>query len=272
MDASISVLVVDDEFYVCRSVQKILAAESIDADMATSGPEGLVKARSRKYDVIMVDIKMPEMNGFEFIRILREIDPGVPVVVISGYNTPQMKEQSLEHTAVRFIPKPFTPEDVRDVVLELLQERAATAGAGGAAAQTPVRDPKNAAGYACAVILENEGVIVPAEKQKERIKKFAGSKNLKLLDIYEDVDRSADILERPAMKRLLESETRAGAVVIDHIWALSRRREKLLSFLRALDEKGMKLEIATTMMDVASQFVRAWKEHGAAALGEDGER
>jgi CheY-like chemotaxis protein len=274
MDSSINVLVVDDEFFVCKSVQKILAAESMNTEIAMSGPEGLMKVRGRKYDLIFVDVKMPEMDGFEFIRILREIQADVPVIVISGYNTPQMRDQSSEHTAVRFVPKPFTPEEVRAAVYEVLESRSAAAarGEGAEMADAPARNPRLAVGYVCAIDLEAEGVVSPAEKQIERVKKFSGANNLKLKDIFEDSDRAVEILERPAMRKLLNEEEKAGVIIIDRIWSLSRKREKLQPFLHALTEKGFTLEVVTTMMDVASQYVRAWKETGAFAFGEDREK
>lgn len=271
MDGSAHVLVVDDEFYVCRSVQKILALESISSEIATSGREGLLKAHSRKYDLILVDVKMPEMDGFEFVRMVKQIHPDTPVVVISGYNTPQTRDQAFEHGAAKFVPKPFTPDEVRVVVLEALAE-CAKAGSGAAKQEKTARDPKRAVGYACGIDLEHEGIFVPAETQKDRIRKLASALNLRLADIYADEDREAEILERPAMKKLLQEENQAGVIILDRIWALSRRREKLQPFLRALGEKGIGLEIATTMMDVASQYVRTWKETGAVVIGEEGRK
>ena len=269
MDGSAHVLVVDDEFYVCRSVQKILAFESISSEIATSGREGLLKAHSRKYDLILVDVKMPEMDGFEFVRMVKEIHPDTPVVVISGYNTPQMRNQAFEHGAAKFVPKPFTPDEVRVAVLEALAE-CAKASSGAAKREKTARDPKRAVGYACGIDLEHEKIFVPVETQKNRIRKLASALNLRLADIYVDEDREAEILERPAMKKLLQEENQAGVIILDRIWALSRRREKMQPFLRALGEKGIGLEIATTMMDVASQYIRTWKETGAVVIGDEG--
>jgi CheY-like chemotaxis protein len=271
MDGAAHVLVVDDEFYVCRSVQKILAFESISSEIATSGRDGLMKARGRKYDLILVDVKMPEMDGFEFVRMAKEIQPETPVVVISGYNTPQTRDQAFEHGAAKFIPKPFTPDEVKLVVLQTLAE-CAMAGAAVPKEGDAARDPRRAVGYACGIDLEHEGIFVPAEKQKDRIRKLASALNLKLSDIYLDENRDVEILERPAMKKLLQEENRAGVIIVDRIWALSRRREKLQPFLRTLGEKNIGLEIATVMMDVASQYVRTWKETGAVVFGEEGRK
>lgn len=259
-------LAIDDEIFVCKSIRKILELDSIETDIATSGREGLIMARSGDYDLVIIDVKMPEMNGYAVVRVLREIKPGLPVIVMSGYNTPHTREQAYLSGASVFIPKPFDPDEVRNAVLKFLKEGAPPPPAplmvdGPIAAQEtiPPRDMKVAVGYVCAPSDGGPGASI--DTQKKNILKFALDNGIDLATVYEDSSAEIEASLRPAFLRILEAERMAGVLLVDSIGCIVRHRGELRKFLEKLDGSGMKLRAASSDMDYASQFVRSWYEN-----------
>jgi len=107
-----SVLVVDDDPIVLASCRRILEAEGISIETATSVAEALVAMARRSFGLLIVDLKMPEHDGLHLLERVRESGVHVPVIVMSGYPTSETIQSSLESGAYAFIPKPFTPEEL----------------------------------------------------------------------------------------------------------------------------------------------------------------
>jgi len=271
MGSQKNVLVIDDEYYVCRSVQKILAAEDIKTEISTSGRDGIAKVQERGFDLIIVDVQMPEVNGFEVVRTIRKIRPEMPVIVTSGYNTPQTKEKAAENGAGDFIPKPFTPDEMLEVVSKFFNSEipvcadqiTATVEATVTAAPREVspRNPKKVVAYMCPIPLDYADDVISSEEQKKYITKYSIRNKLDVSAFYEDVEPSEDILQRPAIREILDKERDAGVLLVERVWCLSRKRTLLKPFLEILDSEGIKLQTATTMMDCVSQFARHWHKN-----------
>ena len=79
------ILVVDDEEVVCRACSRALAAEGHDVDVTQDPRAGLRAAEESPYDIIILDLKMPEMDGMEFLRRVKETRPETDVVIMTGY-------------------------------------------------------------------------------------------------------------------------------------------------------------------------------------------
>ena len=99
-------LVIDDEEVVLKSVSRILAAEGYDVDVSQSGHQGLDWAVRRPYDVVLTDIRMPDMGGIRVLRDIRKAKPSLPVVIITGYATMGSAAQALKLGATDYIEKP----------------------------------------------------------------------------------------------------------------------------------------------------------------------
>ncbi|MFW6180359.1 MAG: response regulator, partial [Spirochaetota bacterium] len=104
------VLVIDDEQIVLDSVSRILTGEGYQVDTAIRSREGLGLALSRDYDLVLTDIRMPEMGGMRILRDIKRSKPAVPVIIITGYATVQSAVQAMQLGAYNYIEKPFTPE------------------------------------------------------------------------------------------------------------------------------------------------------------------
>jgi len=126
------ILVVDDEDTVCRSIKKALQREDYDIDVALSGEDGLKMQQQKDYDVIIVDLMMPGLNGMDLLKALKTISPAVQVVMITGYPTMKNTLQAMQIGAFDFLPKPFLPYDLRNLVTRALAARDKARGESGA--------------------------------------------------------------------------------------------------------------------------------------------
>ncbi len=101
-----TVLIVDDEKSIRRTLREILEFEQYKVDEATDGMECLVKVKQEKYDVIILDIKMPKMDGMEALERIQILAPDTPVVMISGHATIDTAVEAVKKGAFDFISKP----------------------------------------------------------------------------------------------------------------------------------------------------------------------
>lgn len=103
-------LVIDDEKIVLDSVSKILTDENYEVDVTLSGREGIDRAIKGKYDIVLTDIRMPDIGGMRVLRDVKRAKPSLPVVMITGYASIQSSVQAMKMGAADYIEKPFTPD------------------------------------------------------------------------------------------------------------------------------------------------------------------
>jgi CheY-like chemotaxis protein len=101
------VLVVDDDNLVCWALRKELANHRVNAHIAGSGTECLSAVRENSFDLIFLDIHLPDANGIDLMKPIREISPEARVVIISGDGNFQSKERALSEGAAQYLEKPF---------------------------------------------------------------------------------------------------------------------------------------------------------------------
>ncbi len=111
-----SILVVDDEETMRDSCCQILSRDGYLVEAAKDGDSGLRKIREIRPDLVLVDLKMPGMGGMELLEKIGDIDPGIVSVVITGYATRESAVEAKKRNAFEFLPKPFTPNQLRIVV------------------------------------------------------------------------------------------------------------------------------------------------------------
>ncbi len=102
-----NILVIDDEKPIRDTLKEILEYEEHKVETATDGYEGLEKAKATHYDIILCDIKMPNMDGIEVLEKLMENSPDVPVIMISGHGSIETAVEALKKGAYDFIEKPL---------------------------------------------------------------------------------------------------------------------------------------------------------------------
>lgn len=111
-----TVFVIDDDAIIRLSCEKILKKSGYSVETFASGHEGIERLKQVHPPLLVVDIKMPELDGFEVIKIVRKIDPDVVIVVITGYATVETAVDAMKMGAYDFIPKPFTPGELRMII------------------------------------------------------------------------------------------------------------------------------------------------------------
>jgi two-component system response regulator PilR (NtrC family) len=112
MAEKMSILIIDDEPSIADALNLILSDSGYDVSVALTGREGLERARRRRFDVAITDLRLPDMSGLEVLSHFRETDPDVPVIIITAHSTPEVVAESLSRGAVDVLPKPFFPSDV----------------------------------------------------------------------------------------------------------------------------------------------------------------
>ena len=115
---------------------------------------------------------------------------------------------------------------------------------------------KKALAYVSDIILGRSGEVIGREAQKELIREFAQENDIELIEWFEDEMFSEDVLSRPGIRKLLACDRRCDLVLVDRVWALSRRPKPLKRFLAELDRKGLRLESATMLLDCISMMAR----------------
>ena len=114
------ILVVDDEKNIRLTVQHSLIAADYDVDTAANGAEGLDRFHEGHYDLILMDLRMPQINGIEMLREIREHDKHTAAIVITAYLTIDTLLEAFSLGVSDYIRKPFSPNDVREMVRRVM--------------------------------------------------------------------------------------------------------------------------------------------------------
>ena len=116
------ILVVDDDTIVLNSCKRVLKAEGFEVHSASSANKALEVMESEGFGLLLIDVKMPEHDGMWLIQQVKEKWPEIPIVVMSGYPTPETIADGVKVGAAIFIAKPFTPDELLQSVREALKK------------------------------------------------------------------------------------------------------------------------------------------------------
>jgi two-component system phosphate regulon sensor histidine kinase PhoR len=114
------ILVVDDEATVCKSIRQALLCVEYDIEIALSGEEALRMAENKDYEVMVVDLMMPGLNGLDLLRSIKAKNSSARIIMVTGYPTMKNTLQAMQIGAFDFLPKPFLPSDLRKIVAKAL--------------------------------------------------------------------------------------------------------------------------------------------------------
>jgi PAS domain S-box-containing protein len=118
------ILVVDDEKGVVRSCVRILQREGFIVSGLTDSPQVPELLKQETFDLLLTDIKMPRIDGLQLLKIAKEIDPHISVVLITGYGTMEDAIEAIRLGAQGFLMKPFEPQDLITTIKDNLSRRA----------------------------------------------------------------------------------------------------------------------------------------------------
>jgi DNA-binding NtrC family response regulator len=116
------ILIIDDEPIIRTVVKRILHNElGYTVTLAQSGQEGIEKFRKTDFDLILLDIRMPDIDGLDVLTDILESKPEQRVIIITGYYTKETKEKAEQRGVCAFIEKPFTPFHLLETVKNALK-------------------------------------------------------------------------------------------------------------------------------------------------------
>jgi DNA-binding NtrC family response regulator len=122
-ESSIQILVVDDERNIRNNLSMVLEAAGYKVDNAANGDDALALVKQGRYDIALVDIQMPKMDGLELLRLLRGLRPKMAVVMLTAYGTIKRVVEAMKLGAVDFLEKPFDPKMIQALCEEILQRQ-----------------------------------------------------------------------------------------------------------------------------------------------------
>jgi len=106
------VLIIDDENVICKGCKMILSEMGYICDHSLSGADGLKTVLDLPYDVLLLDMKLKDMDGMEILEKAKKAKPELYVVVITGYSTVKNAVKAMKLGANDYISKPFTDDDI----------------------------------------------------------------------------------------------------------------------------------------------------------------
>ena len=121
------IIIIDDDQALHRVFTRILQKEGYIVETAETGSEALTKIRNSNFDVALIDVKLPDVNGLDLLPTLKEIAPSMVKIVITGYSIPDGKTGALQLGADDFFKKPIPPPVLLEAIKMHLEAKKAKA-------------------------------------------------------------------------------------------------------------------------------------------------
>ncbi len=115
------ILIIDDEEHMCWALKKAMQQEGYEALTATSGSKGIEILKEKGPSLVLLDLKMPGMDGLEVLKIIKEIHPKIPVIMITAHGTIETAIEAMKLGADDYITKPFDLDELKIVVAQALK-------------------------------------------------------------------------------------------------------------------------------------------------------
>ncbi|HLF13869.1 MAG TPA: response regulator [Bacteroidota bacterium] len=116
------VLIVDDEESLRTILSSELAGAGYEVATASDGDEGIKEIKNRKYDLVLLDIKMPKMDGFEVLKFVKKEHPAIKVIMLTGFADLKNAIESKKYGAEDFVSKPYDLVDLLTTIERVLSE------------------------------------------------------------------------------------------------------------------------------------------------------
>jgi len=115
------IVTIDDEVGVTSVIQAVLESEDYEVEAINEESQALDKIKENPPDLVLLDIKMPRMDGIEILMLIREFYPSIPVIMVSGYATDEDSQKSLDLGARGVVHKPLDVSELKRLVAECIQ-------------------------------------------------------------------------------------------------------------------------------------------------------
>jgi DNA-binding NtrC family response regulator len=118
------ILAIDDEQIVLDSIKKILSTKDFETDVFLQAGAGIYQAITKDYDLVLTDIRMPNIDGLQVLRDIKRFKPHTPILIITGYATINNAVMAMRLGATDYIEKPFTPEQLIQAMTSAIEKAA----------------------------------------------------------------------------------------------------------------------------------------------------
>ncbi|MCK4695623.1 MAG: sigma-54-dependent Fis family transcriptional regulator, partial [Candidatus Cloacimonetes bacterium] len=123
MDKNINILVIDDDKYIRDACRQILNRNQYNVFEAEDGYKGLELLKKQDFDIIILDLKMPGIDGMNVLKRIMKDYPDIVVIVITGFATVESAVEAMKIGANDFLPKPFSPDELRVIINRVAEKR-----------------------------------------------------------------------------------------------------------------------------------------------------
>ena len=123
-EAAPHILVMEDDHSVARGLEMILSEEGYTVNLADTGKLAMEAFRQKRFDLLVADLRLPDIDGMEVIKQVKTEKPETEVIVITGYGTAAKAVEAMKLGVHDFLPKPFTEGQIKTAIDEALQEHA----------------------------------------------------------------------------------------------------------------------------------------------------
>ena len=118
-----NILVMEDDLAVAKGLEMVLTEEGYVVNLAGTGELAMKAFREKKFDLLVADLRLPDINGMEVIRRVKEQKPETEVIVITGYGTAATAVEAMKIGVHDFLPKPFTEDQIKAAISEALSSQ-----------------------------------------------------------------------------------------------------------------------------------------------------
>jgi DNA-binding response OmpR family regulator len=123
-----NILVMEDDFNVAKGLEMVLTEEGYEVNLAGTGELAMKAFREKKFDLLVADLRLPDINGMEIIKQVKEQKPETEVIVITGYGTTAIAVEAMKIGVHDFLPKPFTEDQITTAIAGALLSQEEKAG------------------------------------------------------------------------------------------------------------------------------------------------
>lgn len=116
-----NILVMEDDLNVAKGLEMVLTEEGYQVNLAGTGELAMKAFQEKKFDLLVADLRLPDINGMEVIKQVKEQKPDTEVIVITGYGTTATAVEAMKIGVHDFLPKPFTEDQIKNSITEALK-------------------------------------------------------------------------------------------------------------------------------------------------------
>ena len=119
----LKILVIDDESVICDACEMVLSEKGHTVTMRNNGSDGLGAIRQEAYDIVLLDMKLPDMDGMEILKTVLEEKLGLCIIVMTGYSSISNAVEAIKQGADNYLAKPFTDDELIEAVEKACQNK-----------------------------------------------------------------------------------------------------------------------------------------------------